>query len=96
MAREHGAKVDAVEIIEAVARRLGFEPRRELRRAGVDIVLDRCPFATSATTAPDIVCELHRGLAEGIAETAAGDTTVIGLVVRPPKRAGCRLQLTAS
>ena len=93
LAREHGVHADAPEIIEAVARRLGFEPRREASRAGVDIVLDRCPFATSATLAPDIVCELHRGLAEGIAAAAAGDTTVTGLVIRPPKRAGCRLQL---
>lgn len=93
LAREHGVRVDAVEIIEAVARRLGFEPRREASQAGVDIVLDRCPFATSAVVAPDIVCELHRGLAEGIAASAAGDTTVIGLAIKPPLRAGCRLQL---
>lgn len=97
MAREHGAKVDAVEIIEAVARRLGFEPHREVRRPGssdsVDIVLGRCPFAASAVIAPDIICELHRGLADGIADTATGDVAVVGLVVRPPLRAGCRIQL---
>jgi predicted ArsR family transcriptional regulator len=96
LAREHGAKVDALEIIEAVARRLGFEPRREAHRLGsssVDIVLERCPFAASAVIAPDIICELHRGLAEGIADTAAGDIAVVGLVVRPAMRAGCRIQL---
>ena len=73
LAREYGIKVDAAEIIEAVARRLGFEPHREPAPAGVDIVLDRCPFASGAVIAPDIICELHRGLAEGIAATAAGD-----------------------
>jgi predicted ArsR family transcriptional regulator len=93
LAREHGVKVAVVEVIEAVARRLGFEPHREQQRRGVDIVLERCPFASSAIVAPDIICELHRGLADGIAATAAGDTTVTGLVIRPPKRAGCRIQL---
>jgi predicted ArsR family transcriptional regulator len=96
LTREHGSTVDAVEIIEAVARRLGFEPHREAGRPGtdrLDIVLGRCPFAASALMAPDIVCELHRGLADGIADTAPGDVTVVGLVVRPPRRAGCRIQL---
>jgi predicted ArsR family transcriptional regulator len=93
LAEEHPLDVDALEIIEAVARRLGFEPRRERRRDGVDVILERCPFAASATTAPDIICELHRGLAVGIAEAAAGDVTVTGLVIRTPQRAGCRVQL---
>jgi predicted ArsR family transcriptional regulator len=98
LAREQGARVDAVEVIESVARRLGFEPHREAGAHGLDVVLDRCPFASSARMAPDIICELHRGLAEGIAATAAGDVTVTGLTVKPPRRAGCRihLQLPAS
>jgi predicted ArsR family transcriptional regulator len=93
LARQHGVEVDAVDVVEAVARRLGFEPRRAARRDGVDIVLGRCPFASAAVVAPDIVCELHRGIAEGIAATAAGPVTVTGLVIRSPQRAGCRLQL---
>jgi predicted ArsR family transcriptional regulator len=96
LAREHGVKVDADEIIEAAARRFGFEPHREPGTHGVDIVLDRCPFASGAVMAPEIICELHRGLAEGIAATAAGDVIVTGLKVRPPRRAGCRIQLQLS
>ena len=94
LAREHGVHVDAVDVIEAVARRLGFEPRRVTRPERVEVVLDRCPFADSAVTAPEIICELHRGLAHGIASVAAGDVTVTGLVVKPPRRAGCRLELS--
>jgi predicted ArsR family transcriptional regulator len=95
LAREHGVKTDAVEIVEAVARQLGFEPRRVARRGGtVDIVLERCPFADTATQAPEIICELHRGLAHGIATTGAGPVALTGLVVKPPHRAGCRLQLS--
>jgi predicted ArsR family transcriptional regulator len=94
LAREHGIHVDAIDIVETVARRLGFEPRRVARRGRVDVILDRCPFADSAVTAPEIICELHRGLAHGIASAAAGDATVTGLVVKPPHRAGCRLELS--
>jgi len=96
LVREYGPRLDAVDVIEAVARRLGFEPRRTVRRNRVDVVLDRCPFADSAATAPDIVCELHRGLAHGIASVAAGDVRVTGLVVKPPHRAGCRLELAVA
>jgi predicted ArsR family transcriptional regulator len=82
---------DRVRLLETLTRRLGFEPRTVERRGGVDVVLDRCPFATTATAAPEIVCELHRGLAEGVVETGKRGAKVSDLVVRPAKRAGCRI-----
>ena len=82
---------DCVRLLETLTRRLGFEPRTVERRGGVDLVLDRCPFVTTATAAPEIVCELHRGLAEGLVETGKGGAKVTDLVVRPAKRAGCRI-----
>jgi hypothetical protein len=96
LAVEHGTAADAVDILDAVARRLGFEPRLQDTRAGTDVVLDRCSFVGPASAAPEIVCDLHLGIAEGIAEAAADDATVTGLVVRPPKRAGCRIKVTAA
>lgn len=120
LARRHGPHADPVQVLEAVARKLGFEPRARPRRDGVDIVLDRCPFAASVTVAPEIVCDLHRGLAEGVVETAGGSgkaggsdgaigsgaagaantsaptIAVTDLVIRPPRRAGCRIVLTTS
>jgi predicted ArsR family transcriptional regulator len=81
--------------VEQVARRLGFEPRRETRRDRLDLVLERCPFVTAASAAPDVVCELHRGLSVGVASVAAGRDVDVGLTVRRPERAGCRLHLDA-
>ncbi|HEX6382012.1 MAG TPA: transcriptional regulator, partial [Acidimicrobiia bacterium] len=72
----------------------GFEPRRVERRGSVDLVLDHCPFQVTATTAPEIVCQLHLGLAEGIAEATGGSVEVTELIARDPRRAGCRLKLT--
>jgi predicted ArsR family transcriptional regulator len=93
LAAEHGTDGDAVEALEGVARRLGFEPRLQPTRTGVDVVLERCPFLGPASAAPDIVCDLHHGIAEGIAQEAAGDATIAHFVVRPPQRAGCRIKV---
>jgi predicted ArsR family transcriptional regulator len=93
LAIEHGTDAGAVEILDAVARRLGFEPTVRETRAGADVVLDRCPFVGPASAAPEIVCELHLGIAEGIADVAADDAVVTGLVVHPPRRAGCRIKV---
>ena len=84
---------DPVDSLEIIAARRGFEPRRVERRDCVDLVLDHCPFQVTATTAPDIVCQLHLGLAEGIAEATGGTVEVTELVARDPRRAGCRLKL---
>jgi predicted ArsR family transcriptional regulator len=84
---------DPVDSLEILATRRGFEPRRVERRESVDLVLDRCPFQVTATTAPDIICQLHLGLAEGIAEATGGTVEVTELVARDPRRAGCRLKL---
>ena len=70
--------------------RRGFRPRRVDRGRRVELVLERCPFAEVAETDPGTVCQLHLGLAEGLAERL-GALTVEQLVARNPRRAGCRL-----
>lgn len=83
------------ELRDAFAR-LGFAPREVPGPSPADIVLDRCPFA-DGVEAPggDLICVLHRGLACGIAARAAPEITITGLVVEDPRRAGCRLCLSA-
>jgi predicted ArsR family transcriptional regulator len=84
---------DAVGVIEAEAASLGFEPRRATRSRGqVDLVLGHCPFRDVAAADPDTICALHLGIAEGVAESLGG-VEVLGMVVKDPYRAGCRLQL---
>ena len=85
---------DPVDTLEIIAAQRGFEPRRVERRGSVDLVLDRCPFQVTASIAPEIVCQLHLGLAEGIAEASGGSVEVTELIARDPRRAGCRLKLT--
>jgi predicted ArsR family transcriptional regulator len=79
-----------VELLEAEMIRRGFRPTRVDRGRRVEFVLGRCPFADVADVDPETVCQLHLGLAEGLAE-GLGDLDVEGLVPKDPKRAGCRL-----
>ena len=104
-AREVGAEVgrriaeglpetpDPVDRLELNAARQGFEPRRVNQNSSVDIVLGRCPFEAAAGAAPDVVCQLHHGVAEGISEASGGTVDVVDLVVGDPSRGGCRLKL---
>ena len=67
----------------------GFEPRTTQAGERAEVVLDTCPFATVALADPDTVCNLHLGMAYGVAERVGG-ITIDELVVNDPRRAGCR------
>jgi predicted ArsR family transcriptional regulator len=83
---------DALDILETEMARRGFEPRRETVGQVTELVLQRCPFLAAATASPEVVCEIHRGLATGILDGMEADQRVSALVVRPPAEACCRLQ----
>ncbi|MHB1613151.1 MAG: helix-turn-helix transcriptional regulator [Actinomycetes bacterium] len=81
---------EGIDLLEAEIARRGFRPTRVERGRKVEFVLGRCPFADVAGPDPDTVCQLHRGLAEGLAE-GLGGLDVERLVAKDPRRAGCRL-----
>jgi predicted ArsR family transcriptional regulator len=81
---------DSVDVVERELTRSGFRPTRSERGRQVDFVLGRCPFAEVAAGNPETVCQLHLGLAEGLAQ-GLGDVTMVSLRARDPHRAGCRL-----
>lgn len=89
---QFGSDVDPVDALEHEMVRRGFRPRRRSRGSDVSFVLGRCPFADVAASNPTI-CQLHLGLAEGLAE-GLGGLEVKGLVVENPHRAGCRVAVS--
>ncbi|MEI2730577.1 MAG: helix-turn-helix domain-containing protein [Dermatophilaceae bacterium] len=91
-----GRQSGAVDALVGVARRLGFDPDEVAAARAPQIVLRNCPFAVGAERAPEVVCELHRGIADGVCRAAGGTWRVARLVVREPSRAGCRLILEAA
>ena len=84
---------DPLDVLEGEMAGRGFEPRRETRGDVVELVLQRCPFEAAATAAPEVVCQIHRGLAQGVLEAMGANLRVRDLVTHEPKHAGCRLQL---
>jgi hypothetical protein len=78
------------DLVESMARH-GFEP--SIARDGdvISITLQACPYASVALADPDTICQLHLGLAYGIADEA-GSLMVDELVPRDPRHAHCELR----
>lgn len=83
---------DPLDIIEEQMTRRGFRPTVITRGSEIGFVLGRCPFEDVAVNNRDVVCQLHLGLAEGIADRVGG-LEVLRLLEKNPRRAGCRLTL---
>ena len=92
LAQSCGEGADPLDTLETEMARRGFEPRRETSGHVTELVLERCPFLAAASARPDVVCQIHRGLAAGILDGLHADQQVRDLVVHPPAEAGCRLQ----
>ncbi len=57
--------------------RLGFDPESEvLPGATTDIAFLHCPFRELAEAYPELVCNLHRGICEGVVSSVGGGSIV--------------------
>lgn len=93
------ADVDRVTPLDRLVRemdRRGLGPRSVPGSSGVDVVLDSCPLPYAAATHREIVCDIHRGLAEGFLEELGTDLEVSGLRMGTPGVAACTLHLGPS
>ena len=63
-----------VQALEAELTQLGFEPAAEAGPAddATRIEFLHCPFRELAEAYPELVCNLHRGLCEGVVESVGG------------------------
>lgn len=87
------AASDAITALTDAMVREGFAPEVVARDGGTDVVLHECPFPAAAADAPDVVCAVHLGIAEGIVGALDDTVTVEGLDARDPRVAGCRLRI---
>lgn len=81
---------DPADLLEEEMTWRGFRPERTRDGERVRFVLGACPFAEVAAEDPDTICNLHLGMAEGLAE-GIGGLSVDHLVVKNAHKAGCRL-----
>lgn len=70
----------------------GFHPVATSVGDSCDFVLQRCPFVEVAAKDPATVCQVHLGLAEGVAE-GLDDGAVVELVAKDPRQAGCCIRV---
>jgi len=89
-AAEHHDDDPSAALVDLTARG-GFEPTVRQRGNEVEVLLHTCPFANAALADPDIVCELHHGIAIGVTEEIGG-MTIDGLDRTDPRYAPCRLR----
>ena len=89
-----GPEGDPATRLGRVMRSLGFGPTVEASPDGADMVLAVCPFASMATAAPEVICTLHQGVAEGFVEGT--DVARVELDIADPVRAGCVIRLRPS
>jgi predicted ArsR family transcriptional regulator len=64
-----------LQALEAELNQLGFEPATEVTaagEAGTRIEFLHCPFRELAEAYPELVCNLHRGLCEGVVDSVGG------------------------
>lgn len=71
--------------------RQGFEPIVTVDGTTAVIALQSCPFAAVVLDDPNTVCDIHRGLAEGLARSVGG-LTIDGLDVEDPTVATCAIR----
>lgn len=79
-----------VDVLTAHLTATGFAPTVDVDGSTARFVLGPCPFASTATIAPEVVCELHRGLAIGVADRT-GSLTVDDLTIADPRQGGCTI-----
>ncbi len=61
-----------VKALTAELNRLGFQPVCETSGTVTDIAFTHCPFRDLAEAYPELVCNLHRGISEGIVAEVGG------------------------
>jgi predicted ArsR family transcriptional regulator len=81
---------EPAELLEEEMARRGFRPSAKDRAARLELSLHHCPFVSVAERSPEIVCELHRGLTDGLCE-GLGELEVTEFTPRRNKRQVCRV-----
>jgi predicted ArsR family transcriptional regulator len=90
--RRSARGADPLDALEGEMDDQGFEPTRRNSGRDLGLVFQRCPYQTVAIANPGIVCQLHLGLIEGLAEQL-GDLEIASLNPHDPRRGGCVLRV---
>jgi predicted ArsR family transcriptional regulator len=87
-----GAGADAMR--DALAA-LGFAPRAEPLAGGVRYVLGNCPYRDAVAQNQAVICNLHRGITEGLLDRLDPAARLSAFVAENPYEAGCLIEIDA-
>lgn len=88
---------DPVVMLTAAMTAQGFAPEVDLSDVDANVVLKHCPFASAAEADAHIVCDLHRGMLEGLADQLEGiDATELTADAPRSGRCAVRVALTSA
>ena len=88
-ARDGGGEPAEIVLTEMLER--GFRPTLKQNGGRLEYSLHRCPFSSVAEQNPQVVCELHRGLMDGIADGLDHRVHVVEFTPRRTRRQVCRV-----
>jgi predicted ArsR family transcriptional regulator len=86
---------DPVAAMTAAMAAQGFAPQVATGGEHTEVVLRHCPFASAAEANPGIVCDLHRGMLEGLSEQLVGIASP-RLIAHDPRLGRCGVHLEVS
>lgn len=82
---------EPVELVQVEMLERGFRPSMKVKGDLVEYSLQRCPFSSVAEQNPEVVCELHRGLMDGLSEGLDHSVHVVQFTPRKTKRQACKV-----
>ncbi|HET6916290.1 MAG TPA: helix-turn-helix domain-containing protein [Acidimicrobiales bacterium] len=87
--------VEPADIVLTEMLERGFRPSLKDMGDRLEYSLHRCPFSSVADQNPQVVCELHRGLMDGLAQGLDHPLQVVEFTPRRTKRQACRIAAEA-
>lgn len=84
---------DPLAVLDSTIAALGFEPERKNAKGLICYRFWNCPYAEAATADPNVVCTLHRGIAQGLVEALVPHSELLRFEPRDPARAGCLMEV---
>lgn len=83
-------EADPIGAVQATISARGFAPEVASTGPLTELTLRHCPFAAAAEANPQVVCALHRGMAEVLVDQVPAIRSV-DLEAHDPRRGACRL-----
>jgi len=90
--RDFSSPSSCVDTVVAEMGSLGFDPVGTTSGPSTTIVFTACPYRALAEAFPELVCELHRGIVEGMTEAGGAEVTHFATLA---DREPCRVALVS-